>query len=345
MNIIVQKYGGTSVESKENLEIICNKIIDYTKKGTKLVVVVSAQGHTTDNLLAKAYEYCDNPHKRELDLLLMTGELQTVALITMMLKQKGANAVGLTGEQAGIITDSTYGNATIESIYIENILNYLNDDMIVVVAGFQGIDKFGNITTLGRGGSDLTAVALASALKAKRCEIYTDVDGIFSADPKIIKKSKLLKKISYDEMLEAATSGAKVLHNRSVNVGKQNSIQIAVQNFKADNLGSIVDNFKYDIVNNIETAKVKFITQNDNVSKISIIGDMLITNKEIINKVFNIAYTENINIYMASFSELSINIVVDKSKSNKLVTLLHKNLIDYIDDNKIKSNESDNTNS
>ena len=333
MNIVVQKYGGTSVESKDNLEIICNKIIDYTKKGSKLVVVVSAQGHTTDNLLAKAYEYCDNPHKRELDLLLMTGEIQTVALITMMLKQKGANAIGLTGEQAGIITDSTYGNATIESIYTENILNYLNDDMIVIVAGFQGIDKFGNITTLGRGGSDLTAVALASALKAKRCEIYTDVDGIFSADPKIIKKSKLLKKISYDEMLEAATSGAKVLHNRSVNVGKQNNIQIAVQNFKANNLGSIVDDFKYEnIANNIEKAKVKFITQNDNVSKISIIGDMLLTNKEIVNKVFNIAYDESIDIYMASFSELSINIVVNKSKANKLVTLLHQKLIDDIDD-------------
>lgn len=341
MNIVVQKYGGTSVESKENLDIICDKIIDYTKKSIKLVVVVSAQGKTTDNLLAKAYEYVDSPNQRELDLLLMTGELQSVALITMMLKERGINAIGLTGEQAGIITDSTYGNAKIESIYIDNILNYLNDNTIVVVAGFQGIDKFGNITTLGRGGSDLTAVALASALKAKRCEIYTDVDGIFSTDPKVIKKSKLLKKISYDEMLEAATSGAKVLHNRSVNVGKQHNIKISVKSFKNKTNGSIVDNFEnQNVVNDIEKAKVKFITQNSEVTKISIIGDMLITNKDIANKIFNIAYEQNVEIYMASFSEISINIVVDKNKANKLINLLHDSLVETEDESNEESKKN-----
>lgn len=201
--------------------------------------------------------------------------------------------------------------------------------MIVVVAGFQGIDKFGNITTLGRGGSDLTAVALASALKAKKCEIYTDVDGVFSSDPKIVKRSKLIKKISYDEMLEAATSGAKVLHNRSVNVGKQHHIKISVKNFKNSVSGSVVDGKNENRVEkNIETSEVKFISQNDNVTKISIIGDMLITNKDIINKIFNIAYAQKIEIYMVSFSEISINIIVDRDKAEELINILHEELVE-----------------
>lgn len=332
MNIVVQKYGGTSVENKENLKIICNKILEYTKRNIKLVVVVSAQGKTTDNLLSKASEYSCSPDKRDLDLLLMTGELQTVALLTMMLKEKNIDAIGLTGEQAGIITDSTYGNARIESIYINNILNYLKNNMVAVVAGFQGIDKFGNITTLGRGGSDLTAVAIASALKAKKCEIYTDVDGIFTSDPKVVKKSKLLKRISYNEMLEAATSGARVLHNRSVHVGKKNNIKISVKNFKNITGGSSVEN----LVENLEETKVKFITENSNITKISIIGDLLITNKDIVYKIFNIAHEENIEIYMAAFSELSINIVVDKSKAEILVNKLHEELIE---NNEIDINE------
>ncbi|MCX8074510.1 MAG: aspartate kinase [Clostridia bacterium] len=328
MNIVVQKYGGTSVENKEKLEIVCDKILEYSKKNAKLVVVVSAQGKTTDQLISKASEYSCKPSKRELDLLLMTGELQTVALLTMMLKERGADAIGLTGEQAGIITDSTYGSATIESIYINNILNYLNNNLIVVVAGFQGIDKFGNITTLGRGGSDLTAVALASALKARKCEIYTDVDGVFTADPKIVEKSKLLRKVSYDEMLEAATAGAKVLHNRSVSVGKKHNLKILVKNFKNSKTGSLVEKLSEDeIASNLEETKVKFITKNDNITKISIIGDLLITNKNIVNKIFNIAYEQNAEIYMAAFSELSINLVVDKNKAEDLIKKLHEELI------------------
>ena len=194
MNIIVQKYGGSSVENKEKLETICNKIISYKNKNFKLVIVVSAMGKTTDGLIQKAKEFSNSPTKRELDLLLTTGEIQTVALLSMMLNERGYKSIGLTGEQAGIISDSAYGNATIKSIYTNNILHYLNDDYIVIVAGFQAVDRFGNITTLGRGGSDLSAVAIASALNAKRCEIYSDIDGVFSADPKIITRAKLLKK-------------------------------------------------------------------------------------------------------------------------------------------------------
>lgn len=194
MSIVVQKYGGTSVATKEKLEKICERIIRYASKGIKLAIVVSAQGNATDELILKANQYSTSPNKRDLDLLLTTGEIQTAALLSMMLNERGYPTVSLTGYQAGIVTDSTYGNATIQSIYTDNITHYLNSGNIVVIAGFQASDKLGNITTLGRGGSDLSAVAIASALKATKCEIYSDIDGIYSADPRIISKAKLLKK-------------------------------------------------------------------------------------------------------------------------------------------------------
>lgn len=175
MSIIVQKYGGSSVSSKEKLENICNRIISYINKNHKLVIVVSAQGKTTDNLHKLSLEYSDNPNKQDLDLLLSTGEMQTVALLSMMLKDKGYNSIALTNFQLGIITDSNFGEAKINEVYSDTISNLLDENHIVIIPGFQAIDKFGYITTLGRGGSDLTAVAVACGLKAKRCEIYTDV--------------------------------------------------------------------------------------------------------------------------------------------------------------------------
>lgn len=334
MKIVVQKYGGSSVENKEKLEKICENIISYANKDTKLVIVVSAQGDTTDKLMSKANEYSKEPVKRELDLLLTTGEVQTVALLSLMLNEKGYNAIGLTGEQAGILSDSTYGNATIKTIYIGNILNHLNEGNIVIVAGFQAVDKFGNITSLGRGGSDLTAVAIASALKANKCEIYSDIDGIFSADPRIIPKAKLLKRISYNEMLEAASAGAKVLHNRSVNMGKKHDIPIHVKNSQANiSSGSIVEKILEHTMSGKEANKdfedyeIKFITKKDDVSKISIIGDMVMSNKEAIIQIFDIAYEENITIYMISFSELAVSIIIDKDKSEIFMKKLHDALI------------------
>lgn len=326
MDIIVQKYGGTSVENKEKLEKICDRIISYKNKGINLVVVVSAMGKTTDKLILKAKEFSSSPTKRELDLLLTTGEIQTVALLSMMLNEKGYKTVGLTGQQAGIISDSTYGNATIKSVYTENILNHLNNDYIVIVAGFQAVDRFGNITTLGRGGSDLSAVALASALNAKKCEIYSDIDGVFSADPKIIPRAKLLKKISYNEMLEAASAGAKVLHNRSVHMGKKNNMPIFVKNALNNSRGTIVDEKTKE--EDFENYKVKFITKKDNISKISIIGDMVMTNKDTVHKIFDLASKEQITIYMITFSELSLNLIVDKEVSEEFMKKLHYELIE-----------------
>lgn len=176
MDIIVQKYGGTSVANKEKLELVIEKIISAANGDNKVVVVVSAQGKTTDALINKANEYCQKTYNKEMDLLLSTGEIQTVALLTMMLKNKGYDAIGLNGGQAGIITDSNFSNAKIKMVMSENIIKHLESGKIVIVAGFQGIDKFGHITTLGRGGSDLSAVAIAASLKATRCEIYTDVE-------------------------------------------------------------------------------------------------------------------------------------------------------------------------
>ena len=325
MNIIVQKYGGSSVETKEKLEAICNKIISYKEKKNDLVIVVSAMGKSTDNLIKTAKEFSSNPTKRELDLLLNTGEIKTVALLSMMLNEKGYKTVGLTGAQAGIISDSTYGNACIKSIYPDNILNYLNDGYIVVVAGFQAVDRFGNLTTLGRGGSDLSAVAIASSIKAKRCEIYSDIDGVFSADPKIIPRAKLLKKISYSEMLEAASAGAKVLHNRSVHMGKKNNIPIYVKNSLTNSRGTIVYN---EDIEDFENYKVKFITKKDDISKISIIGDMVMTNRDTVHKIFDLASKENITIYMITFSELALNLIVDSEVSDSFMKKLHYELIE-----------------
>lgn len=339
MNIIVQKYGGTSVENKEKLEKVCQNIISYKNMNKDIVVIVSAQGKTTDYLVNMAYTYSDEPNKRDFDLLLSTGELQTVALLSMMLNEKGYPTISLTGEQAGILSNSEYGKATIKHIYENNILKHLKDGKIVVVAGFQAVDKLGNITTLGRGGSDLSAVAIACAIKAKNCEIYSDIDGIYSADPRIIPNAKLLDSISYNEMLEAASAGAKVLHNRSVHVAKKNNMEIIVKNSQKKSRGSTVKlkeletnnlHFKTNDNSNQESFEkysVKFITKKDDVSKICVIGDMIMSNKDIIINIFNVANKEGITIYMVSFSELCINLIVDSDKAEVFMKNLHDILI------------------
>ncbi len=328
MNVVVQKYGGSSVENKEKLENICKNIVSYKNKKNNLVVVVSAQGKCTDELIKKAKEYSGTPSKRDLDFLLTTGEMQTVALLSMMLNNLGYDTIGLTGEQAGIISDSTYGDARIESIYIDNIVSYLKSGKIVVVTGFQAVDKLGNLTTLGRGGSDLSAVALAAALKAKKCEIYTDVDGVFSADPRIISRAKLLKSISYDEMLEAASLGSKVMHNRAVNTGKRYNIPIIVKNSQKKTKGSVITDSFEEIPEEepFENNKVKFITKRENMTKISIVGDMMMSNRELVYDIFDIAKKLEISIEMISFSELSINIAVQAEKAVEFMNVLHDEL-------------------
>lgn len=325
MSIVVQKYGGSSVENKEKLETICNRIIQEKENNNDIVVIVSAQGKTTNFLIEKAKEYTSNNskiEKKDLDFLLSTGEMQTASLLSLMLNSKGYSSVCLTGAQAGIITDSNFGNAKIIDVVSENILSHLKDNKIVIITGFQGMDKLGNITTLGRGGSDLSAVAIACALNSQKCEIFSDIDGIFSADPKVISNSKLLDEISYDEMLEASSAGAKVLHNRSVNLAKEYDLQINSKCTFTDSNGSKVQKrVKEDF-------DIHFITKKDDISKICIVGPMMLSNREAISKIFKIASEENIEIYMISFSELAINIVVDTSKSKFFMQKLHETLIE-----------------
>ena len=325
MSIIVQKYGGSSVENKEKLNLICNKIIKEKNKNNKIAVVVSAQGKTTNSLIDKANEYTDlteNISKRELDFLLATGEMQTASLLSLMLNSKGIRAVCMTGYQAGIVTDSEFGNAKILEVIPAQILKYLDEDYVVIITGFQGTDTIGNITTLGRGGSDLTTVAIAASIHAQRCEIFSDIDGIYSADPKIIENAKLLKEISYDEMLEASSAGAKVLHNRSVNLAKEYNVKINAKSTFTNARGSKVQ------MGTTENFDIHFITKKDDVSKICIVGPMMLSNKDAISKIFKIASNENIEIYMISFSELSINIIVDTKYSKSFMQKLHETLIE-----------------
>ncbi len=221
MKTIILKFGGSSVADNEKLNIVAEKIINLKEEAENVVVVVSAQGKTTDKLIKEAHELSVIPKEREMDMLLSTGEQITAAKLSILLNQKGYQTISLTGWQAGIITNSVYQNAKIEKINTERIERELAEDKIVVVTGFQGLDCNENITTLGRGGSDTTAVALAAALKADKCYILSDVDGIYSTDPNRITTAKRLNEISFDEMQEIADAGAKVLHNRCIQIGKK----------------------------------------------------------------------------------------------------------------------------
>ena len=228
MALIVQKYGGTSVANIERIQSVARRVVERRKAGDSLVVVLSARAGETDRLLALAREMSPDPDPRELDVLLATGEQITIALFSMAVKELGAEAVSMTGYQAGIITDHHHGEARISWIETIPVMERLNEGKIVVVAGFQGYDDEGNITTLGRGGSDTSAVALAAALGAEVCEIYTDVEGVFTTDPNLYSKARKLERISFEEMLEMASMGAKVLHLRSVEFGMKYNVPIMV---------------------------------------------------------------------------------------------------------------------
>ena len=244
MDITVQKYGGSSVADTSKLFNVCRHIINKKKSGKAVVVVVSAQGKTTDKLIKEEKEISTFASKREHDVLVAVGEQITVSKIVMCLEMLGQKAISYLGFQVPIITDSNYGDANIIKIVPKKILKDLKDDKIVVVAGFQGIDKNNNITTLGRGGSDTTAIALAASLKANECEIFTDVDGVYTNDPNIDSKAIKYDAISYDKMLEMANNGAKVLHAKCIEMAKDNNIKIVVKSsFKDNDIGTIVASF------------------------------------------------------------------------------------------------------
>ncbi|MCH7842047.1 MAG: aspartate kinase [Chloroflexi bacterium] len=268
MPLVVHKYGGSSVANAEMIQNVARRIAKVRKQGTGVVAVVSAMGDTTDDLIELAHSVSDQPHPRELDLLLSTGELVSCTLLTMALADLGQEAVSLTGSQAGIHTDTSHGRARIHRVDTARMLEELQEGRIVVVAGFQGITEDEDITTLGRGGSDTTAVALAAALEADRCEIYTDVDGIYTADPRIVPEARKLSEISYDEMLELANYGAK-MHPRSIELGAVYNVPIYVASSFNDTPGTLIHGNvdKRDMEDRI---KVTGIACTTNVAKITL---------------------------------------------------------------------------
>lgn len=267
MGLIVQKYGGTSVKDAERVMNVARRITDAYKAGNGVVVAVSAQGDTTDDLIEKAKEINENASKREMDMLLATGEQISISLLAMAIEKIGCPVVSLTGWQAGFKTDAKYGSARIKTIDTERIQKELDSRRIVIVAGFQGLDKYDNITTLGRGGSDTSAVALAAALHADVCEIYTDVDGVYTTDPRICKNAYKLDDISYDEMLELASLGANVLHNRSVEMAKKYNVKLSVRSSLNNNEGTYVKE-----VDQVEKMLVRGVTRDNDVARIALCG-------------------------------------------------------------------------
>jgi len=267
MSLIVQKFGGSSVANAERVMNVARIVTDTYKAGNDVVVVVSAQGDTTDDLIEKAQEINPKASKREMDMLLSAGEQISISLLAMAIEKLGFPVVSLLGWQAGVHTNSNYGVAKIKTVSSERLETELAKKNIVVVAGFQGINKFEDITTLGRGGSDTSAVALACSLKADRCQIYTDVDGVYTADPRKVENTQKLNEITYDEMLELATLGAQVLHNRSVEMAKKYGIEIEVLSSLERKPGTIVKEST-----KMEKMLIRGVAKDNNVARISMVG-------------------------------------------------------------------------
>lgn len=268
MALVVQKYGGSSVASAERIKNVARRIAKAKDQGNQVVAVVSAMGDTTDELIQLAHQITNQPDEREMDMLLSTGEIVSCTLMAMALRSLGYKAVSLSGAQAGIHTDSTYTKARISSVTPRRILAELDNGNIAVVAGFQGITQDMDITTLGRGGSDTTAVALAVSLGAKICEIYTDVEGVYTADPRIVPEARKLKEIDYEEMLELATYGAKVMHPRAVEIGEVFNIPILVASSFTGAPGTIIQGGDSMEIRN----KVRGIAHDLNIAKVTVIG-------------------------------------------------------------------------
>ena len=268
MALIVQKYGGSSVRDTERIKNVAKRVAEYRQKGDQIVVVVSAMGGGTDNLIRMASEINKQPSEREMDMLLATGEQATIALLAMALHSLDLEAVSLTGAQAGIITDEVHTKAKIKNISPKEVYAMLDAENVVIVAGFQGMTPDGRITTLGRGGSDLTAIALASALEANLCQIYTDVDGVFTADPRLVPDARKLNEISYDEMLELSSLGARVMQSRSVEFAKKFNVTFEVRSSLNNNPGTMVK----EETDSMEDVVVRGVSLDENQAKVTLVG-------------------------------------------------------------------------
>lgn len=287
--LIVKKFGGTSVADKEKIFNVARRCVEDYKNGNEVVVVLSAMGKQTDLLLAQAREINPNASKREVDMLLTTGEQISVSLMAMAMNSLGVPAISLNAFQVAMHTTSVYGSARIKRIDVDRIHSELANNKIVIVTGFQGINSFGDYTTLGRGGSDTTAVAIAAALNADACEIYTDVDGVFTADPRLVPNAKKLNEITYDEMLELSSLGAGVLHNRSVEMAKKYGVQLVVRSSLNNSEGTVV---KEEI--KMEKMLVSGVAADKNTARIAVIG--LEDQPGVAFKLFNHLARHNINV-------------------------------------------------
>ncbi|MDO4619672.1 MAG: aspartate kinase [Lachnospiraceae bacterium] len=287
--LIVKKFGGTSVETPEKIRDVAVRCAEDYRHGEDVVVVVSAMGSTTDDLIALAHSVQENPSKREMDMLLATGEQISAALLAMALDAQGIRAVSLNAFQTMVHTTNSYGNARVQKIDTERIMHEVEDRRIVIVTGFQGVNRYGDLTTLGRGGSDATAVALAAALNADSCEIYTDVDGIYTADPAICADARLIREISYDEMLDLASLGKTVLHNRAVEMAKKYGVTLVVRSALNRHEGTIVRE-----VTDVERMLISGVALDRSADRISVIG--LQDEPGVAFRLFNMFAKAGINI-------------------------------------------------
>jgi aspartate kinase len=292
LSITVQKYGGTSVANSECILSVARRIIRTKEEGKSVVVVVSASGDTTDELVRLAYEVSPHPDEREMDMLLATGEQISIALLSMAIHALGHDAISFTGPQVGIVTDKVHTRAKIKTVKADRILDEIGKGRIVIVAGFQGVTEEDDITTLGRGGSDTTAVALAAGLNAEVCEIYTDVEGVFTADPRVVADARKLHVVSYDEMLEMAATGARVLQLRAVEYGRNQNVLIHVRSSFSDNMGTWIK----EEDERMERAVVSGITHDVREAKITIIG--VPDRPGVAAAVFGALADDNINVDM-----------------------------------------------
>ena len=315
VNTIVLKFGGSSLSNNENLKIVANKIINLYNKKNNIVVIVSAQGKTTDKLLKDALELSKSPSSRELDMLLSTGEQISASKLSILLNELGYTSISLTGWQAGIYTNNTNGNAIINKINTTRIKKELRKNKIVIITGFQGINKNNDITTLGRGGSDTSAVAIASALETKNCYIFSDVDGIYTADPKKVSGAKKLSCLSYDEMQEISNEGARVLHNRCVTIGKRFKVPIITKSTFNNKPGTVISDI-------IEENTIKSIVKKD-ISKISIIGNEIIKNKNTISDILTFLEKEEKNVIHFDISQNKITIIFNDIVDDNILNIIH----------------------
>jgi aspartate kinase len=330
MGLIVQKFGGTSVGSVERILNVAQCVKEEKERGNNVVVVVSAMGKTTDQLVRLAQEISANPSKREMDMLLTTGEQTTIALLAMALKEKGLEAISYTGWQAGILTEPVHSNARITKIQTAEIEKQLTDEKVVVVAGFQGVTETGEITTLGRGGSDTTAVALAAALGADRCDIYTDVTGVFTTDPRYVKSARKLMDISYDEMLELANLGAGVLHPRAVEFAKNYNVKLEVRSSMEKIEGTVIKG-EATLEQNLVVRGVAF---EDQITRVTILG--LTNSLTSLSTIFTTLAQHHINVDIiiqskteSDTTNLSFSIKTDDLNETLGVLENNKSLLGY----------------